>query len=136
MKSKREKRNALVGYDFQGWPIFKLTLEELLIGLGGKRDGNNIVFDALSPDMEIYPTLFEDDGMAYGVNEQCIIEAHVNKDKDNTNIIIFRENIPNEQQQKELFERWDEDERIFLEKIFQTNSSEKNCLDAGMKMNE
>ena len=40
MHSNKEK---LVGYDFQGWPIFKMTLKEILLGLGGKEEDNKII---------------------------------------------------------------------------------------------
>ena len=69
MHSNKEK---LVGYDFQGWPIFKMTLKEVLLGLGGKEEDNKIIFDANDPSMKIYPSILEDDGMGYGaINGAC-----------------------------------------------------------------
>lgn len=117
----KKDREALVGYDFQGWPIFKMTLKEMLLGLGGKEENGKIIFDANNPSMNIYPSLFEDDGMAYGVNKQCIIEADVfksNEENDDTIYVnIFRADIPSEKEQNELFARWDEEEREVIDSI-------------------
>lgn len=117
----RRNREALVAYDFQGWPIFKMTLKELLLGLGGKEEDNKIIFDANDPSMKIYPTLLEDDGMGYGVNEQCIVEADVFKSNeenaDKIYVNIFRADIPSEKEQNKLFDRWDTEEREVLEAV-------------------
>lgn len=116
MHSNKEK---LVGYDFQGWPIFKMTLKELLLDLGGKEEDGKIIFDANDPSMKVYPTLLEDDGMGYGINEQCIVEADVfksNKENDDTIYVnIFRADIPSEEERPDLFEHWDAEEREFMD---------------------
>ena len=58
--------------DFQGWPIYGLTLREVLKELGFEtKDG----LFSISDDSEIldaYPRLLEDDGMGYGVDEQFL----------------------------------------------------------------
>lgn len=122
-------REDLVGYDFQGWPIFKMNLKEVLLELGGKEEDGKIVFDANDPSMKIYPTLLEDDGMGYGVNEQCIVEAEVFKsneeDDDTIYVNIFRENIPTEKQQTDLFDRWDTEEREVLASVRALKSQAK-----------
>ena len=114
-------KEALVGYDFQGWPIFKMTLKDLLLGLGGKEEDNKIIFDANDPSMKIYPSLLEDDGMGYGINEQCIVEADVFKSNDENAdkiyVNIFRADIPSEKEQNKLIDRWDIEEREVLEAV-------------------
>lgn len=118
MHSNKEK---LVGYDFQGWPIFKMTLKEMLLGLGGKEEDNKIIFDVNDPSMKIYPSILEDDGMGHGVNKQCIVEAEVFKsNEENTDKIyvnIFRADIPTEKEQNYLFDRWNTEEKEALEKF-------------------
>ena len=114
-------KEALVGYDFQGWPIFKMTLKEVLLGLGGKEEDNKIIFDVNDPSMKTYPSILEDDGMGYGVNKQCIVEAEVFKsNEENTDKIyvnIFRADIPTEKEQNHLFDRWNTEEKEALEKF-------------------
>ena len=102
-----QRREDLVSYDFQGWPIFKMTLKEVLLGLGGKIiDDKHILFD--DEKMNLYPRIFIDDGMAYGVDECYITEVSCGKDFIN----IFREPIPSKKRYKELLERWDEDTKL------------------------
>lgn len=117
----RNNREALVAYDFQGWPIFKMTLKELLLDLGGKEKDGKIIFDANDPSMKVYPTLLEDDGMGYGVNKQCIVEAEVFKSNeenaDKIYVNIFRADIPTEKEQNHLFDRWNTEEKEALEKF-------------------
>ena len=65
-----------VGIDFQGWPIYRLTLRELLGQLGATLDDcGRVGFEDGDPILDLYPRVFEDDGMGYGVNEKCIITA-------------------------------------------------------------
>lgn len=117
---KRDKE-ALVGYDFQGWPIFKMTLKEVLLGLGGKEEDGKIIFDANDPSMNVYPTLLEDDGMGYGVNQQCIVEADTFKSNDESDdtiyVNIFRADIPDEKEQNKLFDRWNTEEREVMASV-------------------
>ena len=80
----------ILGYDFQGWPIYKLTLREILTGLGG------IVVDGkweFNPEiMDVYPVTLEDDGMGYGINEMFISEASFGKDANGKYYInLFRD---------------------------------------------
>lgn len=117
----KRDRKALVGYDFQGWPIFKMTLKEVLLCLGGKEENGKIVFDVNDPALAVYPKLLEDDGMGYGVNEQCIVEADTFKSNDESDdkiyVNIFRADIPSEKEQVELFNRWDTEEREVMASI-------------------
>lgn len=112
------KKDTLVGYDFQGWPICQMNLKEILIGLGAREENNQLVFDLDDPTLEAYPRLFEDDGMGYGIDEQCIVEAETFKSneegKDIIYVNIFRADIPTLEEKSELIKRWEEDEEAVL----------------------
>lgn len=82
------KNEDVLYTDFQGWPVYKKTLREIIELLGGKiqyDESNNPVaigFDINDPILDVYPTTLEDDGMGYGVNEMFISGADYNKDKN------------------------------------------------------
>lgn len=62
--------------DFQGWPETALTLREILELLGFNEDDNTIYLVKDKDGKELldsYPRIFEDDGMAYGVNPSYVI---------------------------------------------------------------
>lgn len=77
---EQNNNDNIIGYDFQGWPVRKKTLREVLIALGGKETDGNIVFDTNDTKLtfESYPRTLEDDGMGYGVNQRYITEVDVN----------------------------------------------------------
>ena len=114
-----QRREDVIGYDFEGWPIFKMNLKEVLVHLGGRTEGDHIVFDLNSPMMEEYPRILTDDGMAYGVDESFIIEVDanesINENTDINYINIFRQPLPTKEQRKEYLKKWDEDEKAVLE---------------------
>lgn len=65
-----------IGYDFQGWPMKAMNLREILESIGFKKnDAGEYSIKSDDPILDAYPKLLEDDGMAYGVNEQYITEA-------------------------------------------------------------
>jgi hypothetical protein len=75
-------KEKIISYDFQGWPIEKMTLREILDRLG--------VHDYKIDDekaLDCCPIVLIDDGMGYGVNENYIVEASI----DNGEVIFFRE---------------------------------------------
>lgn len=87
-----------IGTDFQGWPINKLTLEEILQKMGAikVRDikGNDIFgFNTNDSVLNSYPRTLEDDGMGYGVNEKFI--TSVDRNEDNINFFIDKEILEN-----------------------------------------
>ncbi len=87
-----------IGTDFQGWPINKLTLKEILQEMGAikVRDikGNDILgFNANDSVLNSYPRTLEDDGMGYGVNEKFI--TSVDRNEDNINFFIDKEILEN-----------------------------------------
>ena len=90
-----------------------MNLREILIALGGKTEGDTISFDMNDPLMDVYPRIFVDDGMDYGVDENVIVT--VDPDKDERFINIFREKKPTEEQQAELIRQ--ADSHMSMEKL-------------------
>lgn len=83
-----------IGFDFQGWPINKLTLEEILQEMGAIKvkdiKGNNILgFNSNDSVLNSYPRTLEDDGMGYGVNDKFI--TSIDRNGDNINIFLDKE---------------------------------------------
>ena len=103
----------IVYYDFQGWPEYKMNLREVLMALGGKVEGNTILFDLKDPLMDVYPRIFVDDGMGYGVDENVIVS--VDPDKHEGFINIFRWKKPTDEQQAELARQ--ADSHMSMEKL-------------------
>ena len=103
------ERNDLIGYEPQGWPIFKMNLEEILIALGGEIIDDKIIFKKTSDFSKIYPVVLTDDGMGYGVDPNYITEIDSYKSDGITHINIFRESKPSKEEQEDLFKRWDEE---------------------------
>lgn len=64
-----------IGVDFEGWPVNAMNLKQILKDLGFKEEDGKIFIENDSPILDAYPLLLEDDGMAYGVNPQFVIET-------------------------------------------------------------
>lgn len=67
-----------IGTDFQGWPIYAMTLREILKALGFEEDTETVTLiksEETNRLLDSYPYLLEDDGMGYGVNGEYITEA-------------------------------------------------------------
>ena len=96
-----QKKEDLIGYDFQGWPIFRMNLREILLALGAREEDGKLFFDLSSSAMDLYPRVLRDDGMGY--------EASISS--DNSYINIFRERVPDAETKKKLLRRWQEEER-------------------------
>lgn len=98
---KKDKR--IIGFDFQGWPVRKVTLGEILESIGFRkadRDGETYYeMKADSPIFDVFPSVLEDDGMGYGVNERFITDSSVGDDESgNPYFNIFAEKeIPNKE---------------------------------------
>ena len=107
------RKEDIVYYDFQGWPEYKMNLREILIVLGGKKEGDTISFDLKDPLMDVYPRILVDDGMGYGVDENVIVSVSFGKDRDYIN--IFREKKPTDEQQAELIRQ--ADSHMSMEKL-------------------
>jgi len=97
----------ILRYDFQGWPMQALTLREFLTQLGFKEKDGNFSIPNEAVILDAYPRLLEDDGMAYGINEQYIIvgDKDVYEDKIGEHDVkvfnIFREPGPRENEDEE-----------------------------------
>ena len=104
-----KRKEDLLEYDFQGWPIFRMNFREILIALGAKEEDGKYTFDASSPTMDLYPQVLMDDGMGYGVDESYVCQAFIAPDKKYIN--FFRSAVPDKENSKQLIKKWEEDER-------------------------
>ena len=72
--------DTTLGFDFQGWPIRKMSLGEIIkdsqIFEHDDEKGIFYIKDD-NPLLKLYPRTLEDDGMGYGVNEKYITEVSV-----------------------------------------------------------
>jgi hypothetical protein len=80
----------VINLDSQGWPVFKLSLRDILICLGLREEKGKLCIDKNDPILDQYPVVVVDDGMGYGIDENYIIEvnADINCEKP---IVMFRE---------------------------------------------
>lgn len=69
-----------IGRDFQGWPIYKRTLREILVALcesnGTSYNDKDGTFTFTQEFLDTYPLLGEDDGMGYYPTTKYITEIH------------------------------------------------------------
>lgn len=87
------KDEDVIYYDFQGWPVYKENLREILEELGAITENGVIGFKIDNPVLDIYPVVYHDDGMAYGVDPRYITAADI--DVDDKYINIFAESERN-----------------------------------------
>jgi hypothetical protein len=87
----------IINYDFQGWPIRKMSLKDILeySGLFTHDIEKSIYFiNDDAPVLNIYPTTLEDDGMGYGINEKFISDftyVPLESNEDRINIFIEKD---------------------------------------------
>lgn len=83
------KDKHIINFDFQGWPVEKLTLREILLGLGGvfNSETNKIEFDNSRESLDSFPVILTDDGMGYGVDEQFVSDCSISNELP----VLFRE---------------------------------------------
>lgn len=71
--------DTIVSFDEYGWPNRKMDLKTILeaIGFGVYEVNGERIFGIKTDSkiLSVYPSILEDDGMGYGVNEKFIIEA-------------------------------------------------------------
>lgn len=80
--------DEIVGYDSYGWPLYPLRIISLLRAMGMSDD----IIDQIPEDILTSTiTTLEDDGMGYGVNEECIVNCAIDKNKN----IVHLWRIPN-----------------------------------------
>lgn len=87
-QSKLVTSDEIVGYDYCGWPLYPLRIISLLRTMGMSDD----IIDQIPEDILTSTiTTLEDDGMGYGVNEECIVNCAIDKNKN----IVYLWRIPN-----------------------------------------
>lgn len=69
------RNDRIINIDFQGWPVYALTLREILCHLGAVEKDGILGFNIDDKKLDIVPDVYDDDGMAYGVNKRYISEA-------------------------------------------------------------
>lgn len=80
--------DEIVGYDSYGWPLYPLRIISLLRAMGMSDD----IIDQIPEDILISTiSTLEDDGMGYGINEECIVNCAIDKNKN----IVYLWRIPN-----------------------------------------
>lgn len=83
--------NKVINLDFEGWPIEKMSIRDIIGHLGFIKDNKTNTWTIKDEKiLDLYPVLLEPDGMGYGVNEQYITEVNVYHD-DKPSCIMFRE---------------------------------------------
>ena len=72
-------KENIIGIDFQGWPIYKLTIRDIIEQFGFQKIKNegNIYWriEDNNPILDISPNVLTDDGMGYGVDLKRIIDC-------------------------------------------------------------
>lgn len=92
-------KENIIGIDFQGWPIYKLTIRDIIEQFGFQKIKNegNIYWriEDNNPILDISPNVLTDDGMGYGVDLKRIIDCDKlfdeNGNLDGINIFIDNE---------------------------------------------
>jgi len=92
-----EKKENIINVDFQGWPEFKMSIKDIIEKLGAVYNKETNKWEIPNEGwLDCFPTIIEDDGMGYWVNEQYIIDVDVDKIRNTCNIWrdIALENAP------------------------------------------
>lgn len=76
-----ESTENFLRYDFQGWPVYKKTLKEILLAIGATETDGVIGFASDDPLLDIYPETVIDDGMACLCEEMYFASAGLSKDR-------------------------------------------------------
>lgn len=76
-------------YDFQGWPVYKMTIREILEALGIEKISNRSVdywqISDNDPILDQYPKIFHDDGVGYSPTTEYICDAY----KQDADVILW-----------------------------------------------
>ena len=75
------RNDKIIDIDFQGWPVYALTLKEILQELGAVEKDGVLGFDINDIRLSLIPNVYDDDGMAYGVNKRYISEVDTFEDE-------------------------------------------------------
>lgn len=78
-KSNLITHDEIVGHDHCGWPLYQLRVISLLRAMGISND----IVDQIPEDILTSTiTTLEDDSMGYGINEECIVNCAIDKNKN------------------------------------------------------
>ena len=71
-----------------------MNIRSIFKNLGFECEDGKWIIDDANPTLDIYPCVLEDDGMGYGVNEQCITSVDVfeNDGKRYCNVFVEKPN--------------------------------------------
>ena len=89
------REEDIIDFDFQGCAVYKMNIRSILKSLGFECEGGKWIINDADPTLDIYPCVLEDDGMGYGVNEQCITSVDVFKNDGQRYCNVFVDK-PNE----------------------------------------
>lgn len=69
-------------FDFQGWLIPHISIREAIEKLGFKFDEETKTWSISDNDpiLDKYPSIIQDDGMGYGVNECKLTDVEIDKE--------------------------------------------------------
>lgn len=86
------KNKNIIGFDFQGWPIEKISLETIIERLGGVYNEQTGNYEIPKDELQVYPKVYTDDGMGYGAMGWYVTDIDYS-DNDICNIWIEGEDI-------------------------------------------
>lgn len=85
-KDRMERKNAnlithdeIIGHDYQGWPLYHLRVISFLRVLGVSED---IIKQIPEDILKTQISSIDEDGMGYGINEECIVDCTIDKNKN------------------------------------------------------
>ena len=88
------EKNNIIAFDFQGWPVEKMSLEDIVKRIGGVYNPDTKKYEIECTDkLKRVPIVYEDDGMAYGVNPKYITEVDVSTEEPQLWLDVEDKNI-------------------------------------------
>lgn len=73
------------------WPVYKRNVREILTSLGAVEENGKISIDSNNPILDVYPHVYIDDGMGYGVDDSYVVEVETFEDDGETYVNIWRD---------------------------------------------
>lgn len=95
------KDKSIISVDFQGWPVRKMCVRNIIMALGAKfnNDTNKFEIDNDPELLNTYPVVLEDDGMGYGVDDRFVTEVSPFTDEEGNKCVnIFAEYAMSEEE--------------------------------------
>lgn len=78
---------------FQGWPVYKMTLEEILPKLGFEETSHmghkywQIRDD--NPLLKAYPIIYHDDGMGYSPTTEYVYDVYIYTNESDDSLVVL-----------------------------------------------